>query len=128
MRRLLQASTLTLDLAILSSSLVELLMAQLSYERWREQCERRIRPRYKKVVHGLHAQSIYKALASDLVIRLEDVVKILNGVLVVTHVVMVEEIASADHLPMLTVVDCLRLDATVQSLLATGELVSRLDG
>lgn len=102
-------------------------MAELSYEPRGEQCEGRIRSSDEKVVHGLHAQSIDETLASDLVIGLEDVVKILDGVLVVTHVVVLEEIARADHLPVRTTADGFSFDAAVQPLLATGITVSKLD-
>jgi len=101
-------------------------MAQLGYERWREQCEWRIRSSYEKVVHGLHAQGIDKTLASDLVIGLEDVMKILDGVLVVTHVVVLEKIASADYLPVRTIAEGFRHDAAVRSLLTTGKQFSKL--
>ena len=100
-------------------------MGQLSDETWSEECKWCIWSSDKVVIRSLHPQSVDNALTSDLVVGLEDIMEILDGVLVIAHVPVIEEVTGADDLSMTTVTDGLASDATVHPLLATKKRISK---
>ncbi|PGH11587.1 hypothetical protein AJ80_07057 [Polytolypa hystricis UAMH7299] len=67
---------------------------------WREQFKRSIWASDKVIVRGLHAHVVDKTLTRRLIVRLQDVMNVLNGMSGVTHWVIVHNIFESDHSAM----------------------------
>lgn len=81
-----QVGALPLRRRVLARDALHLLIGQVADEGGREDLDRRVGPADQMPVGGLHADVVHEAFARDLVVRLQDVVQGLDGMLNVAHV------------------------------------------
>lgn len=76
----LQFFPLSLRNQILPRDRFQLVIRQFAHKPWRKHLDRRLRTGYKEVIRGLHTDNVHETLSGDLVVRVEDVVKIVHCV------------------------------------------------
>lgn len=95
---------------ILSGDTLQLLRRQTAHERWGKELDSRVRTSSQMAVCRLHADVVHEPLSGHLVVRLQDVMQMLDSALKIADVHVLEKSRYLHKLAIITIMESLAFD------------------